>query len=224
MRAPSAGRVEAPPDRGLVGEPLDHRLVELVERTAPSTPSAAGAASGPRRMPSQSSRSTSFGRQASVVAPVAADHEPRAGLGEAGQVVEVAAVAIRVIVVAVALPLGRGRHDGDAAAGGAATAAMRARRAANGEDGVPHRSTVAAGGRRIVAAGASTPQRGTHHAIPTPRPERPQGQRALARLVGHVPQPGRHRRGARDAGRGDGRRRQLLRQRRGLRQAARARS
>ena len=50
-------------------------------------------------------------------APVAVDHEPGARLAEAGEVVEVAAVAIRVVVVAVALTLGRGRHDGDAAAG-----------------------------------------------------------------------------------------------------------
>ena len=84
--------------------------------SAASTPSTAGAASGPRRKPSQISRSMSFGRQTSVVAAVGLDHQPGAGLGEAGEVVEVAAVAIRVVVVAVALALGRGRHDRHAAA------------------------------------------------------------------------------------------------------------
>ena len=123
------------------------RLVEAARAAnAASTPSAAGAASGPRRRPSQISRSTSFGRQHERRAAVGADHQPGAGLGEAGQVVEVAAVAVGVVVVAVALPLGRGRHDRDAAAGRAQRLGDRgAARRAKGEASEVIAATVAAG-------------------------------------------------------------------------------
>ncbi len=100
-------------------------------------------------------------------------------------------------------------------------AAMRARRAAKGE-GVEAlmASTVAAGRGENRGRGIRTPStRGDHHAhaIPASRRERPQGERALARLVDHVPHAGRRHRGEGNARRRDGRRRQLLRQRRGLR-------
>ena len=158
---------------------------------------------------------------------VGLDHQPGAGLGEAGEVVEVAAVAIRMVVVAVALALRRGRHDRHAAAVAAQhVGEAGASRPVRFEAGIPvHPRTVAARQRRPVdiryprAASSSQPRK-THHGIPTPRPQRPAAERAFARLLDHVSQPGRHRGGARDARGGDGRGRQLLRQRRGLRQGA----
>ncbi|MNU88153.1 hypothetical protein D3C71_779570 [compost metagenome] len=47
-------------------------------------------------------------------AAVARQHQPGVGLGETGQVVEVAVVAEQEVAVAVALALGRGGNDGDA--------------------------------------------------------------------------------------------------------------
>src|SRR6185436_8096323 len=86
--------------------------------------------------------------------PVAADEQPRAGLGESGEVVEVAAVAVGVIVVAVALALGRRRHDGDAAAGLVHRRgdAGPARREGRGK-GSTHGFACSGGPARIVAAG-----------------------------------------------------------------------
>jgi hypothetical protein len=66
-------------------------------------------------------------------AAVAPDQQPRPGLVEAGQVVEVAVVAVRMVVVGVALAFRCGRQDRDAAAGAAqlvreAAGAVRGRR------------------------------------------------------------------------------------------------
>jgi hypothetical protein len=47
-------------------------------------------------------------------AAVARQHQPGVGLGEAGQVIEVAVVPVQEVGVAVARALGRGRDDGDA--------------------------------------------------------------------------------------------------------------
>ena len=112
-----AGRVEAPPDRGLIGEALGDDLVEAVERDR-----VVDAERCRRRVGAEADAVPELAldvlRPARERRPaVAADDEPRAGLGEAGEVVEVAAVPVRMVVVAVALTLGRGRHDGDAAAG-----------------------------------------------------------------------------------------------------------
>jgi hypothetical protein len=81
---------------------------------ASSTPSAAGAASGPRRKAVPDLALQVLGRAEQRGAAVARQHQPGVGLGEAGQVIEVAVVAKQEVAVAVALALGRGRDDGDA--------------------------------------------------------------------------------------------------------------
>ena len=125
--------------------------------------------------------------------------QPGARLVEAGEVVEVAAVAIRMVVVAVALALGRGRHDRDAAAGRAQRRGDAGAAGGEGRGGCVERSWLDCSGRRgenrCARAASHIPRSREHHAhaIPTSRRSGLQGERALARLVGHVPQPGRRR-------------------------------
>ena len=191
-RAPAGRRARRTGTTPRLGRPAARGTI-VVERarrgSASSTPSAAAR---PRGRGGSRPRSRARGpssRHSSVLRPSASSSSQAPRLVEAGQVVEVAVVAIRVVAVAVALPLGRGRQHGDAAAGRASCSARRVRRRAqtSGLADAPRFMTRSATSppwaprapaRRHADAAARGGSRRRRPQGPAPPPARPRGRPA----------------------------------------------
>ena len=116
--------------RRLVLEQLGQRLVELVDRMRLVEAEALARRLRPvaEAVPDLALRVLLAAEQDALAARAGDDHQHRFGLGEAGEVVEVAVEAVGIVRVAVAHALGRGRDHGDAGAASLARAARGARR------------------------------------------------------------------------------------------------